>query len=354
MRESDIVHAAGSGDSDSHISANTQFKTGCLLAIKARKLEILQGEHVDEKKLAAMWAEALSIMLKAAEQGSSADQFDCGMIYATGERSVPQNWTTALKFWHMAAGAGTRRAQYAQWFVAICYYYGRGVRRDVAKANVWFSKAAAQGMRLADRASHSGIPGDNHIRTYIHRFIAADSAAARHAVVHTFAQKVINTHLKLHLHRCNNALQEFDSVVPHEHVRASVWVEFMLLSGVSDEELQLMKHMYDFSNRSCSFCGSKSTPLNYCSLCSETLYCADTGCLHLHWHVTASSESYKASRRRILDLPVDSAEVHTKVFRECTTEVSIYHQFRRTFISGRHPVFFLCFLLFISWLRLAS
>jgi hypothetical protein len=48
---------------------------------------------------------------RAAEQGTETAQTLCGKIYATGCRSVPQNWTTPVKWWRKAAVAGQMMAQ---------------------------------------------------------------------------------------------------------------------------------------------------------------------------------------------------------------------------------------------------
>ena len=51
------------------------------------------------------------------------------------------------------------------------------------------------------------------------------------------------------LQTCNQALQEDDSVAPHQSLRDSMWVEFMLTSGLSEEDLELAKRVYAYSNR---------------------------------------------------------------------------------------------------------
>ena len=97
----------------------------------------------DDDVVAARWAEALRFTEGAAEQGAASAQTQSGTIYATGGRSVPQNWTTAVKWWRKAAEAGEKDAE---WNMGLCYYYGRGVDRDVAQAMAWFRKSAAQGI----------------------------------------------------------------------------------------------------------------------------------------------------------------------------------------------------------------
>ena len=119
----------------------------------------------------------------AAEQGVKGAQSLSGFIYATGGRSVPQNWTTAVKWWRKAAEAGMRDAQ---WAIGVCYYYGRGVDRDAAQAKVWSEKAAAQGWPDAYEAVQAGIPG-YVVREVLARFTNAGSAPLRHQVAHEFA-----------------------------------------------------------------------------------------------------------------------------------------------------------------------
>jgi hypothetical protein len=63
------------------------------------------------------------------------------------------------------------------------------------------------------------------------------------------------------LQECNAALQEFGSVVPHQSVRDSIWVDFMMNAGLSYEEIELAKHIHAYSLRTCTFCGSNAVPL---------------------------------------------------------------------------------------------
>jgi hypothetical protein len=52
----------------------------------------------------------------------------------------------------------------------------------------------------------------------------------------------------------------------------------MLRCGISDEELELAKRVHAYSKRTCTFCGSNSAPLRYCSLCMDLRYCIATDC----------------------------------------------------------------------------
>jgi TPR repeat protein len=212
------------------------------------------------------------------------------MIYAAGGRSVPQNWTTAAKWWREAAEAGKGSAQR---YMGVCYYYGRGVERGVAQAMVWMRKAAAQGNVAAVDALQSGVLGDQSVLEAIVRFTNAGSAAPRHAAAHEFAEQLNEGFLVSLLQGCSESLRESDSGVPHLSLRDSFWVEFVLYLGISDEELELAKNVYAYSKRTCTFCGSNAAPLRKCSLCMELRYCIGTDCQHADWNKTPAAESHK-------------------------------------------------------------
>jgi hypothetical protein len=74
----------------------------------------------------------------------------------------------------------------------------------------------------------------------------------------------------------------------------------MLAIGISDEDLELAKRVYAYSLRTCTYCGSNSTPLGKCSLCMEMRYCIGADCQHQHWnHKTPAAESHKVLCPRI-------------------------------------------------------
>ena len=131
------------------------------------------------------------------------------------------------------------------------------------------------------------------------RFTNAGSAPSRYAPAHEFARMVHEQCLRPQLQTCNDVLQQIDSSVPHHSLRDSVWVEFMLASGLSDEDLELAKHIYAYSQRTCTFCGSNSAPLRNCSLCMERRYCIGTDCQHAHWNQTPAAESHEVLCPRI-------------------------------------------------------
>ena len=95
----DTVRAANRGN------ARSQNELGYFHFLSAFRLDILQGAPADDDVVAARWAETLRFVEMAAEQGVAGAQERCGMIYATGDRSVPQNWATAVKWWRKAAEA---------------------------------------------------------------------------------------------------------------------------------------------------------------------------------------------------------------------------------------------------------
>jgi TPR repeat protein len=114
----DTVRAANRGN------ASSQADFGYFHFMSATRLDILHGAPADDHVVTARWTEALRFNEMAAEKGVAGAQTRCGLIYATGDRSVPQNWTTAVKWWRKAAEAGD---EVAQWALGLCYYYGRGV-----------------------------------------------------------------------------------------------------------------------------------------------------------------------------------------------------------------------------------
>jgi hypothetical protein len=97
----------------------------------------------------------------------------------------------------------------------------------------------------------------------------------------------------------NDYLQEDDSSAPHQSVRDSVWVDFMMIQGISEEDLELAKHIYAYSQRACAFCGSNAAPLRNCSLCMELRCCIGTDCQHADWNKTPSAESHMVLCPRI-------------------------------------------------------
>lgn len=67
-------------------------------------------------------------------------QFQMGVNFYWG-LGVPQNFTEAVKFFHLAASNGHSSAQT---FLGHCYYWGNGVPQDLGEAVEWFQKAVDQ------------------------------------------------------------------------------------------------------------------------------------------------------------------------------------------------------------------
>ena len=101
------------------------------------------------------------------------------------------------------------------------------------------------------------------------------------------------------LQTCNQVLQVVDPAAPHQALCDTIWVHFMLDTGISEEDLELAKRIYAYSKRICTLCGSNAAPLRNCSLCMELRYCIGTDCQHAHWNQTPAAESHKVLCPRI-------------------------------------------------------
>jgi hypothetical protein len=78
-----------------------------------------------------------------------------------------------------------------------------------------------------------------------------------------------------------------------------MWAGFMMAHGISEEEIELVKNIHAYSQRTCTFCGSNSAPLRKCSLCMELCYYIGTDCQHAHRNKTPAAESHKVLCPRI-------------------------------------------------------
>jgi len=99
---------------------------------------------------------------KAAAQGHAWAQAQLGMLYANGQ-GVPQDYTQAHQWWEQAATHGVAQAQYS---LGQLYANGRGVPQNYATARGWYEKAGAQGHAWAQAqlgqlyANGQGVPKD--------------------------------------------------------------------------------------------------------------------------------------------------------------------------------------------------
>lgn len=111
-----------------------------------------------------------------------------------------------MKWWCKPAEAGSKGAE---WAIGLCYYYGRGVNRDVAQAMVWFRKAAAQGFSTAADAVQSGVPGVRAVWEVFSLFtIIGSTAPERYGAARGFAWLVNESIRNRQLESCNRLLHE--------------------------------------------------------------------------------------------------------------------------------------------------
>ena len=110
-----------------------------------------------------------------AETGDPAAQYELGVMYQNGE-GVPQNYSTAVKWFRMAAEQGDSNAQYC---LGLKYSVGHGVPQNYPEAAKWHRKSAEQGYsaaqlslaRMYDRGN--GVP-QNELSAYMWSNLAAN------------------------------------------------------------------------------------------------------------------------------------------------------------------------------------
>lgn len=76
-----------------------------------------------------------------AEQGNALAQTAIGSGHTEGSSGLSQDYTKALYWYEKAANQGYAEGQY---FLAVAYTKGQGVRPDHQKAFYWYEKAANQ------------------------------------------------------------------------------------------------------------------------------------------------------------------------------------------------------------------
>ena len=91
------------------------------------------------------YSQALSLFLKAAEQGDASAERYLGMMYDKGQ-GVEKDETLAAEWYRKAAEQGD---VFAQRELGKKYAGGRGVEKDVIEAAQWYAKAAFQGDALS-------------------------------------------------------------------------------------------------------------------------------------------------------------------------------------------------------------
>jgi TPR repeat protein len=85
-------------------------------------------------------------LLKKAQAGDAAAQFDLGQAYEDG-KGVSQDDDAAATWYRKAADQGNAKAENA---LGVLYSLGRGVPRNKEEAFRWYKKAARQGLPEAD------------------------------------------------------------------------------------------------------------------------------------------------------------------------------------------------------------
>lgn len=83
-----------------------------------------------------------SELIRKAESGDAEAQYKLGHLYSVGGDGFPKNEEEAFKWYLKAAEQGNAEAQHQ---IGWRYLYGRGVSKDLTKAELWFLKCAAQG-----------------------------------------------------------------------------------------------------------------------------------------------------------------------------------------------------------------
>ena len=101
-----------------------------------------EGEKLYSDK---KYEQAIYWWQKAADAGNSAAQKNLAICYFNGD-GVEKDVEKAIYWWQKAADAGNSAAQKN---LAICYFNGDGVEKDVEKAVYWWQKAADAGNSAA-------------------------------------------------------------------------------------------------------------------------------------------------------------------------------------------------------------
>ena len=119
--------------------------SGCVLAVALRDIDeqkcpFCRTSTPDSEE------EALEINKKRVEAGDACGIFNLGVCYRDGDCGLPQDNTKALELYHRAGELGNAKAYF---IIGSIYHNGRGVERNVAKANHYFELAAIGGNVLA-------------------------------------------------------------------------------------------------------------------------------------------------------------------------------------------------------------
>jgi uncharacterized protein len=119
--------------------------------------------------------EALRLLQPAAEQGYAPAQTDLAVLYLLAP-DAPAHDLDAVRLLHKAAGQDPKGAFALGW----CYQQERGIKRDLAQAARWYTKAANQGFAPAENNlgflynTGGGIPADHAAALRWYRRAAED------------------------------------------------------------------------------------------------------------------------------------------------------------------------------------
>jgi TPR repeat protein/uncharacterized caspase-like protein len=94
------------------------------------------------------WAEAMTWLRRAADQGDAHAQYSVGILYRHGW-GIPQDYSQAMVWYRKAADQGWTEAQST---IGDLYLYGWGVPQDYQQAMAWYRKAADRGDSRAESA----------------------------------------------------------------------------------------------------------------------------------------------------------------------------------------------------------
>jgi Sel1 repeat len=123
---------------------------GLLVAVLAAVASPLCADDRDARRAfdAGLFEKARHLWLPLAAAGDAEAALNLGLLYDLG-RGVPQDSSTAYRWYRQAAEAGVAQAAFN---VAVLLDSGAGVPRDGAEAALWYARAAAGGYHRAQYA----------------------------------------------------------------------------------------------------------------------------------------------------------------------------------------------------------
>jgi len=92
-------------------------------------------------------ADKLSELRYKSGHGDAEAQYKLGVLYASG-KGLTQDYSQAIKWWHLAADQGNAEAQYS---LGVMYGTGNGVRQDDSESDNWLQLSAKQGYAPAQK-----------------------------------------------------------------------------------------------------------------------------------------------------------------------------------------------------------